>query len=81
MTKLNKYLSYLPYQKDEKNSPSMMEQADKKLSEMNMYNVIIDSMPPDLAMAYWAAKGSIHFPMCVQTLIEDLVPKEVLANA
>ena len=48
---------------------------------MDLCNAIIGSMPPDLALAYWAAKGSSHFPVCVQTLIEDLTPKEAMVNA
>ena len=57
-----------------------MVRADKKLSDMDPCNAIIGSMPPDLAMAYWTEKGSSHFPVCVQTLIEDLTPKEVMVN-
>ena len=81
MQELNEFLPYLPCQKDKENSPSTMDREDKKLSEMYLCNAIIGSMPPGLAMVYGAAKGSSRFPGCVQTLIEDLTPKEVMVNA
>ena len=81
MQELNEFLPYLPCHKDEENSPSTMVRADKKLGEMDLCNAIIGCMPPDLALAYWAAKGGNHFPVCVQTLIEDLIPKEAMVNA
>ena len=52
MQELNEFLPYLPCQKDEENSPSTMVRADKKLSDMDLCNAIIGSMPPDLVMAY-----------------------------
>ena len=64
-----------------KELPPQMEWADKKLNKMDMCTVIIDSLPVDPVTAYCATKGSSHFPLCVNTLIEDLIPKEVQVNA
>ena len=58
-----------------------MEQADTKLNEMDMCTAIIGSLPVDLVTAYWEAKGISHFPLRVNTLIKDLIPKEVKVNA
>ena len=78
--KLTEYLTLLPCHKDKEGSSKQMEQVKYKLTEMDMCIVIFSGLSQDLATKYWAAEGT-HYPLCVKTLLVDLIPMELAANA
>ena len=41
-------------------------------TELELCNIILTALPFGFATAFWAAKGSKHFPVYVKTLKEDL---------
>ena len=57
-----------------------MEQADCKLTEIDMCTAIISGVSQDLATVYWAAKGT-YLTLRVKILLADMAPMELAVNA
>ena len=80
MIELSKYLTLLSCFADKEGSPAQMEQAYRKLTEMDICIIIISTLPQDLVTAYLAKKCQ-HFPVCVKIILVDLTPMKLEPNA
>ena len=63
---------YLPSLKDEKGSPQAMPRGNVLFTDIELCNIVLTALPFKFASAFWASKGSGHFPICVKILKEDL---------
>ena len=72
VVEINTYNKFLPSIKDEEGSPAELVQGNVPFTELELCNVILTALPFGFASAFWAAKGTKQFPVCVKTLKEDL---------
>ncbi len=68
VVEINTYNKSLPSLKDEEGSPAELVQGNVPFTELELCNVILTALPFGFASAFWASKGTKHFPVCVKTL-------------
>ena len=62
---MNTYTEYLTSLKDKEGCPNKLVRGNVPLTEFEFCNIILTALPIGFATAFWAAKGTKHFPVCV----------------
>ena len=72
VVEINTYNKFLPSLKDKEGSPEELVWGNIPFTELELCNIILTALPFGFATAFWVAKGTKHFPVCVKTLKENL---------